>query len=419
MSLSTSNRRGLAYFTLSICLSIYLAGCASSPIDVGGYGGALTSVQQKESEVLEHRDTLLGGIEGNRITGQVPLRFIRPVAVAAQNNFLFVVDDGHKMVFRYDVIGRELKVVKELTGVTAGEIADIHVSPDLSFYLADPINRRVMHFNKNGRLIKTFSNKLNLASPVAITVDDLSGHVWVADGFYDHVVALNFAGDLVGAIGGRGEEKGRFLNITHMGVGPDGVYITSRFGRRVQVLDPAGPYRYSFRVDDNLRFPLSISVDHFNRAFVSDYLDNTIKIYERGELIEIFGGTGVAAGRFKRIKDLYVDGHVLYVADSLNGRVQMFTILKDEEELEETSADEAVSEEVPAETVDEVNENTESNEPEVEEEQSSNDVTSNAVPIGEALEGVPLVDDESTLVEEGSTEVPAEGDEGTSPASSE
>ena len=37
-------------------------------------------------------------------------------------------------------------------------------------------------------------------------------------------------------------------------------------------------------------------------------------------------GHGSAPGRFRRITDLWLDGNVLYVADSLNGRIQMLSL---------------------------------------------------------------------------------------------
>jgi len=43
-------------------------------------------------------------------------------------------------------------------------------------------------------------------------------------------------------------------------------------------------------------------------------------------LLATVGGTGASPGRFKGITDVALESGFLYVADSLNGRIQVFKV---------------------------------------------------------------------------------------------
>jgi len=306
-----------------------------------------------------------GGIEatsGSKYFGQRHVRFMRPVQVAARGNFIFVVDAGSELLYRYDMARNELQVVIDLKGVTAGEVTDLYVYPDHSFMLVDPDSARVLHFNRNGGLIRVFEDSLNLIRPIAVTYDEAMGRVLIADGSSDDILVFTQTGQLQGVIGTRGVSDGQFLNITAMTSGEGGIYVTSRLGRRVQVMGRDGSHIQSFQ-RDAVVFPLAVAVDRSGNTFVSDYLDNSIKVFQDGLFLESIAGSGVVPGRFKRISDLWYDQGFLYAVDSLNGRVQILRVevIEAEPVIEETSevvpsddeiveADTASSAEVPTST---------------------------------------------------------------------
>lgn len=279
------------------------------------------------SVALGDWQTIEGGVNGNFMTGVASVDFRRPVAVAARDAFIYVVDADLQAVLRYDRMTRRVSSVLDLRGVARGEVSDIYVAPDLSFYIADPLGGRVKLFSHNGRLLQTFENRLNMAKPVAVAVLD-NQDVIVADGHYDHLLRFTPSGELIAAYSGRGLDAGDFLNILNMAVGPDGYYVGARVGRKVQVISPEGEYLYSFE-EDAVRFPSAMVVDSENRSYIADLMDDQIKIYDRGRLVSTIGGHGGTPGRFKRIADLWLDDESLYVADSLNGRIQFARILSD------------------------------------------------------------------------------------------
>jgi len=272
------------------------------------------------------------------VTGQRYVRFVRPVQVAARGNFIFVVDAGTELLYRYDLSRNNLKVVLDLKGVTAGEVSDLYVYPDHSFLLVDPDSARVLYFSRNGRLMRVFQDDLNLVRPVAAVYDEAMGRVLIADGSSDDILVFTTTGELQGVIGTRGVAEGQFLNITAITTGADGIYVTARLGHRLQIMGRDGSHVKSFQ-SDAVVFPLAVAVDRSGNTFVSDYLDNSIKVFQEGLFLESIAGSGVAPGRFKRISDLWYDEGFLYAVDSLNGRIQVLRVEVIEPETEAFSDD--------------------------------------------------------------------------------
>lgn len=271
---------------------------------------------------------VIGGASiGNFFTGRVEHRFTRPVAIAVQSEYLYVVDAGADALYRFDLVSERIETVLDLRAEVKGEVADLYVDKDFSFYLTDTEAGRVLHYDRNGRLMQVFRNHFNLVRPVAVSVLD-SGDVVIADAHYDHLLHFNSMGKLIATYGGRGEGVAEFLNIMTMTKGPDGYYVGGRVGRRIQVIGDQGNYLYAFE-EGAVVFPASIVVDRQNRSYVADYMDNTIKVFDRGGLIGTIGGFGTGAGQFKRITDLWLENNLLYIVDSLNGLVQVAKLAPD------------------------------------------------------------------------------------------
>lgn len=300
-----------------------LAGCSLEPMAPPGEESANTTAMAPS---IFSWEVITGATEDNPITGVVDNRFVRPVAVAARGREVYIVDAGSDLLYLYNRDFNQLSILKDLKKTVTGEVTDIYVSPDRSYYLADADAARVLHFDSEGRLLDIFEDRANLVRPVAVKVDDATGYVYIADGYDDDVLVYNASKELQGAIGTRGSEAGQFRGITSLALGPLGYYVATRFGEhRVQIMGPDGAYVGALQ-KDTVTFPLSVAVDRTGRVFVSDYLDNTVKVYVDSKLVETIGGTGSAPGRFKRITDLWLDEGLLYVVDSLNARIQVLRI---------------------------------------------------------------------------------------------
>jgi DNA-binding beta-propeller fold protein YncE len=110
-----------------------------------------------------------------------------------------------------------------------------------------------------------------------------------------------------------------------MTMGRDGLFVLDRLELPVQVLTRDGFFQYSFGELQHV-FPTAIAVDENQLVFVSEQSDNTIRVYENGQLLATIGGGGSAPGRFRLVRNLWVNQGFLYVADSQNRRIQVLRI---------------------------------------------------------------------------------------------
>ncbi|HZW12616.1 MAG TPA: NHL repeat-containing protein [Noviherbaspirillum sp.] len=245
------------------------------------------------------------------------LQWIAPTAVAARNSFFYVLDGGRQQIFRYDTM-RE--VMTPFADYPASAVRAMAVAPDLSLYVADANARKVLHFAPDGRLLRSFADDLNLGLPVAVLFDEPTGRLLVADSLYNQVLIFNSLGQTVRAL-----KSDETRSVEAMAAGPDGLYLVDRLGRQIVVIDRQGEDRYFFG-EETLHDPNAIAVDRFNRVFVSDSFDNTIKVYEQGHMIATINGKGASPPFFNRVTGLWLEHDLLYVADSLNNRIRTFKI---------------------------------------------------------------------------------------------
>ena len=249
------------------------------------------------------------------LTGYLP--WLSPTAVAVRGNYMYVVDGGRRQIFQVDLAQQTMMPFADFS---AGAVSGITVAPDLSLYVADINARQVFHFSVDGRLLQTFGNSAEVARPVAVSLDEASGRIWVADSLYNHVVVFNSLGRVLSVLQSR---AGR--SIAGMAIGTDGVYLIDRLSRQIVVIGQDGADRYTLG-KDTLKDPGAIAVDRFNRVFVSDSFDSKIKIYEHGQLVASVGGSGATPATFNRITSLWIEQNMLYVTDSLNARIQTFLV---------------------------------------------------------------------------------------------
>lgn len=307
----------------------------NQPITLPMRGGAARPLPSAAGGVLSFESVLMGGQQASQgVSGQfrrlavgaveeVVLR--QPVDVGGVDDILYIVDAGPKIVFQYDLAARMFRPIVEIATHFVGDPSKIYVAKDHSFYLVDTLGKQVLHFAEDGSLLNRFQDLANLSRPMDVVVDEATGNVFVADGSFSHIVVFNPFGKAIRALGRRGSGPGRFRAITAMTVGEDGLFVFDRLELPVQVLTWDGAFRYAFG-EGELIYPTAATLDRQQRLYVSDLSDNTLRIYQDGALLSKFGGAGAAPGRFRQASGLWVHEDRLFVADSLNRRVQILRI---------------------------------------------------------------------------------------------
>ncbi len=305
-------RTGLIFFVAAL-LSVHAAAQAA-PGPANDQPLLILSTTLAGARIAARPNPLPGLPRMPDFAGYLP--WLSPTTVAARGNYVYVVDGGRRQIFQYNLAQQTMLPFSQHP---AGAVSGIAVAPDLSLYVADINARQVLHFSVDGRLLRTFGDSMEVARPVAVLLDESTGNLWVADSLFNHVVVFNSLGRVLAV---RQSREGRSLEA--MARGPDGLYLVDRLGKQVLVIGQDGADRYTLG-SGTLKSPGAIAVDRFNRVFVSDSFDNTIKIYVHGQLAASVGG-GATAASFNRITSLSLEQNMLYVADSLNARIQIFRV---------------------------------------------------------------------------------------------
>ncbi len=331
--------------------------CALSACSVAELKSAATAGQTNKSptavpavrytrpgdpEILEVTDAITGGKQ--TVTGVAgefariiigagnTISFVNPVAVGGVRDQLYVVDAALKAVYRYDLTTKSIVSLGQAGAQFIGEPSGIYVESNLSFYICDPAGKQVLYFDAEGNFVRRYTDFANMARPVDVVVDEDRELVYVADGTYSRIVVFSKFGQALTAIGDRGKGPGKFRVITAIARVKNSLYVSDRLELPLQEIDLAtGAFRYSFG-QGQIVWPTSIVVDRQNRIFVSDRSDDTIKVFDDIRLMATIGGRGSAPGRFRLVTDMWLsDAGLLFVADSLNRRVQVFRVLSDNE----------------------------------------------------------------------------------------
>jgi DNA-binding beta-propeller fold protein YncE len=271
---------------------------------------------------MQSEEGLTGAFRRIMVGPDQEIRFLTPVSVGGVDNYLYIVDAGLRIVFRYDLVNNTIEPIGNVGAQFVGEMGEIYVARDRSFYIVDAAGKQVLHFDEQGNVINTFQDLANLSRPMDVIYDETTSDLLVADGSYSHIIVFNKSGRAVRTIGQRGTGPGRFRAITAMTVGDEGLYVLDRLELPVQVMTINGDYKYSFG-ESYQTFPTAIAVNEDGVVYVADKSDNTIRIYQDAELLSVFGGTGSAPGRFREVTGMWINNDLLYVADSMNRRVQV------------------------------------------------------------------------------------------------
>ena len=243
--------------------------------------------------------------------------WLAPTAVAARGHYLYVYDQGRRHIYRYDLARQ---AVTPFIDFTHGPVAGMAVGADMSLYVVDAGARQVLHIAADGRLLPTLSNEFDLGRPVAVSLDERTGRVWVADSLFNQLVLFNSLGRLMTTL-----KSDELHSTAAMAWGPDGAYIVDRVSRQVVVLGQDGATRYTLG-EGTLQMPAGIAVDRFNRVFVIDSFDDTLKIYEQGQLVQVLR-SGEASRPFRGLASVWIDQSTLYLADTMNARIVSFRLM--------------------------------------------------------------------------------------------
>ncbi|MCX7991129.1 MAG: 6-bladed beta-propeller [Proteobacteria bacterium] len=262
--------------------------------------------------------------------------FVKPYAVFAKNEKIYVVDQGILSVVVFDI---RKGIVEFLQDTKDGDKlffpTSVVVDEQERIYVTDPEKKRIVIYDKNGYPVDNKTLKETNWRPSGISYSEKKRRFYVVDTLNHNMRIFNKDFETVKVIGGRGEEKIEFNYPTHIFVDDEKeeVYVTDSMNFRIQFFDLNGKYLGSIgqmgKGDGNLERPKGVCSDRDGNIYVVDSLQDSIQVFDKeGKLLAVLGEEGIFPGQFNLPSGIFIDNkNYIYVTDSLNKRLQIIRYL--------------------------------------------------------------------------------------------
>lgn len=222
-------------------------------------------------------------------------------------------------------------------GYRVHEPAGIAIDSVDNVYVADSDLGMIVEFDSSGNFVRylgSHQGEPEYARPHGLAMDAGKQHLFLADSPRNLVIEIDLAGREVRRAGKNRDGTGtvEFEEPTDIAVTHGRIYVLDRMGSRVQVLDMNLNLESKFDLprgqDPRQDRENGLSADVDGNVYVSSHRQSTVRVYNPGgHLVASFGQSGTRVGEFAAPGGLWVDSaNRLYVADSGNGRVQLFQL---------------------------------------------------------------------------------------------
>jgi DNA-binding beta-propeller fold protein YncE len=261
-----------------------------------------------------------------------------PVHVTTDSTERLVVSDPKASAVH--VLDRNGKTSMRLVAGTGYRLhvpAGIAVDASDNIYVADPERGMIVVFNRDGNFVRylgSHQGEPEYARPHGLAMDTRKQHLLLVDSPRDLVIELDLEGQEINRAGKNHDGTGKveFDSPSDIAVNHGHIFVLDRAGTRVQVLD--------MELNPELKFDLprgqdprqdrenGLSADADGNVYIASHRNSMVRVYNAGgHLLASFGQSGTRVGEFAAPEGLWVDtANRLYVADSGNGRVQLFQL---------------------------------------------------------------------------------------------
>jgi len=264
------------------------------------------------------------------VFGREELRLVRPMAVAAAADVIFVADPGAQGVHRFDraagthelILGPGKRALPSPVGLALGASGEV--------YVTDSALAGVFVIRPGAREAVALPLSAKIVQPTGIAFDAQSKRLIVVDTGSHHVNAFDTNGALIFAFGKRGAGDGEFNYPTMAWRAANGtLYVTDALNFRVQAFDAGGRFLSKFgRLGDgggDLPRQKGVATDSFAHVYIVDAIFHALQVFDgQGRFLLSVGGMGQGPGEFWLPTGLFIaPDDTIYIADSYNRRVQV------------------------------------------------------------------------------------------------
>ena len=262
--------------------------------------------------------------------GATEAHLVRPMAVVAVGDLVYVADPGAKGVHRFDPKSGSYDLIRapddeplpSPVGLARGVAGEVYVS--------DSALGKVFVIRPGAKIASPLPLSVKLGQPTGIAFDAATQRLFVVDTSAHRVNVFDRNGALESSFGGRGIEEGKFNYPAFIWLTPQGqLYVTDSLNFRVQSFDQQGHFVAKFgRLGDgtgDLARQKGVATDSYGHIYIVDAMFHAVQVFdESGRFLLSLGTLGRDRGEFWLPTGIFIgEDNVIYVADSYNQRVQV------------------------------------------------------------------------------------------------
>ena len=226
-------------------------------------------------------------------------------------------------------------VLQSVNGLGIDAVGNVYASDGKSrkIYVVTPQNVHTKVLDVSG-----FSGSIG-----RIAIDNINGHIVIADIENHKIVVTDLEGKHLFSFGSRGASDGKFNLPTAVAIEKDGgILVADSRNARIQRFTSKGVFVNQFgrRGDGPGDFSMikGVATDSEGHIYVTDGKEHRFTVFSsKGELLMTIGGafsqtagTRVAAAGFSIPQGIYVDQNdKIFVVDQMNKRIQVFQYLNE------------------------------------------------------------------------------------------
>ena len=331
----------IAGTAIAICVALALSACVTQPPEPQSTAPLVWPSVPDEPRIAYvasvTRPEDLGIAKGffrrvvDALFGAEDARIVRPMAVAAVGQVLYVADPGAKGVHRFDRASGEYDLLRAEGGAALPSPVGLARGADGTVYVTDSSLGKVYLLRPQAKFAVPVALGAPLGQPTGVAFDPVARRLYVADTAAHRVNVFRADGSLEAAIGQRGRGDGEFNYPTLLWrTGQGRLYVTDSLNFRVQAFDERGAFATQFgRLGDragDLARHKGVATDSYGHVYVVDGQFHAVQVFDAaGRFLLSVGGLGRQRGEFWLPAGIFIDeDDTIYVADSYNQRVQIF-----------------------------------------------------------------------------------------------
>lgn len=261
-----------------------------------------------------------------------------PVHVTTDSRERLVLSDPRG--FAVHVLDRNGKTSMRLVtgkGYRLHTPAGVAVDASDNIYVADSEHGMIVVFDREGNFVRYLGSRQgepDYARPHGLALNPRTQRLLLVDTPRNLVFELDLEGHELKRVGKNRDGTGavEFDQPTDIAVNHDHIFVLDRSGSRVQVFDMGLNFESKFDLprgpDPRQDRENGLSADADGNVYIASHRSSIVRVYNpAGRLLASFGQSGTRVGEFAAPEGLWVDpANRLYVADSGNGRVQLFQL---------------------------------------------------------------------------------------------